>query len=52
MMFYVCDRQVSTGLPSRDQIRNQLFSADLGMIEERYLRDLKRKASIQRHIGS
>jgi peptidyl-prolyl cis-trans isomerase SurA len=49
MVFYVCDRQTSTGLPSRDQIRNQLFSADLGMIEERYLRDLKRKASIQRH---
>jgi peptidyl-prolyl cis-trans isomerase SurA len=49
MIFYVCDRQTSTGLPSREQIRGQLFSAELGMIEERYLRDLKRKASIQRH---
>jgi peptidyl-prolyl cis-trans isomerase SurA len=47
MVFYVCDRETASVLPTREQIRSQLFSAELGMIEERYLRDLKRKASIQ-----
>jgi peptidyl-prolyl cis-trans isomerase SurA len=50
MIFYVCDREAGSALPSRDAIRNKLFGEEIAMIERRYLRDLKRKASIQRHI--
>ncbi|HEX5006800.1 MAG TPA: peptidylprolyl isomerase, partial [Hyphomonadaceae bacterium] len=49
MVFYVCERASGTpGLPSRDEIYDRLFNQELGMVAERYLRDLKREASIDR----
>lgn len=49
MVFYVCDRTSGDPqIPSRDEIRDRLFNAELAMVAERYLRDLKREASIDR----
>ena len=49
MVFYVCARQEGdSSMPTREQIKDRLFNIEIGMIEERYRRDLKRKASIQR----
>ena len=49
MVFYVCERASGTpGVPTRDEIYDRLFNAELGMVAERYLRDLKRGASIDR----
>jgi peptidyl-prolyl cis-trans isomerase SurA len=49
MVFYVCERASGTrGLPSRDNIRDRLFNQELAMVAERYLRDLKREATVDR----
>lgn len=49
MMFYVCERlSGDPSIPSREEIRGRLFNQELAMFEERYLRDLKREASIDR----
>jgi peptidyl-prolyl cis-trans isomerase SurA len=49
MVFYVCERATGTaGVPTRDQIYDRLFNQELGMVAERYLRDLKREATIDR----
>lgn len=49
MMFYVCERlSGDPSIPSREEIRARLFNQELAMFEERYLRDLKREASIDR----
>ena len=49
MVFYVCERlSGDPSIPSREEIRGRLFSQELAMFEERYLRDLKREASIDR----
>jgi peptidyl-prolyl cis-trans isomerase SurA len=49
MVFYVCERVSGTpGVPTRDEIYDRLFNAELAMVAERYLRDLKRGASIDR----
>jgi peptidyl-prolyl cis-trans isomerase SurA len=49
MVFYVCERTSGRpGLPTRDEIYDRLFNAELAMVAERYLRDLKRGASIDR----
>ena len=49
MVFYVCERASGTpGVPSRDEIYDRLFNAELAMVAERYLRDLKREATIDR----
>lgn len=49
MVFYVCSsRTGSADLPSRDEIRDRLFNSELSLVAERYLRDLKREATIVR----
>jgi peptidyl-prolyl cis-trans isomerase SurA len=49
MVFYMCDRTSGDpAVPSRDEIRDRLFNAELALVAERYLRDLKREASIDR----
>ncbi len=49
MVFFVCaTRSGNSDLPSRDEIKDRLFSAELALVAERYLRDLKREATIVR----
>lgn len=49
VVFYVCERKAgSAELPSRDEIHDRLFQSELAMIADRYLRDLKREATIER----
>jgi peptidyl-prolyl cis-trans isomerase SurA len=49
MVFYVCERASGTpGVPTREEIYDRLFNAELAMVAERYLRDLKREATIDR----
>jgi peptidyl-prolyl cis-trans isomerase SurA len=49
MVFYVCKRASGTpGLPTRETVYDRLFNQELGMVAERYLRDLKREATIDR----
>ena len=44
---YVCKRQDgSESLPSRDQVENQLYGQELGLISERELRNARREATI------
>lgn len=46
-MFVVCSRQESsTGLPSRQEVENRLFEQELALLAQRYLRDLRREATI------
>jgi peptidyl-prolyl cis-trans isomerase SurA len=43
----VCTRETNdTGLPSREQIENRLYEQELAMLSERYLRNLRREATI------
>jgi len=49
MVFFVCaTRSGDADLPSRDEIRDRLFNSELALVAERYLRDLKREATIVR----
>jgi peptidyl-prolyl cis-trans isomerase SurA len=49
MMFYVCAKRAGAGkMPSRQDVRDMLFDSEITMISERYLRDLKREATIER----
>lgn len=49
MTFFVCaTRTGSADLPTRDEIRDRLFNAELSLVAERYLRDLKRDATVVR----
>lgn len=49
MIFYVCQkRSGDADLPSRDEIKDRLFNQELTLVAERYLRDLKREATIVR----
>lgn len=44
---FVCGRQDGAeNLPSRDQVENQLFGKELGLISERELRNARREATI------
>lgn len=44
---FVCSRQTGGGgVPSRDEIEQRLRSGELNMLSERYLRNLRREASI------
>jgi len=47
----VCAIDEGLGLPSREQIENQLFSQQLEMFGRRYLRDIKRKAAIEDRLA-
>ncbi|WP_162305822.1 peptidylprolyl isomerase [Oleisolibacter albus] len=48
MILMVCDRVVPEGsLPPLDQVRNALFLERLDMQQRRYLRDLRRSATIE-----
>ncbi|HVY90873.1 MAG TPA: peptidylprolyl isomerase [Hyphomonadaceae bacterium] len=50
MAFYVCERRTGyPDLPSRDDIRSRLFDSEITMFADRYLRDLRREATITRH---
>jgi peptidyl-prolyl cis-trans isomerase SurA len=45
----VCGSRAGNGdLPTRDEIRDRLFNAELSLVAERYLRDLKREATVVR----
>lgn len=45
MLLMVCEREAqAANLPSRDQIKGQLFRAKLDLLARRYLRDLRRAA--------
>jgi peptidyl-prolyl cis-trans isomerase SurA len=49
MLFYVCAKRAGANeLPSREEIKDRLFQGEITMISERYLRDLKREATIER----
>ncbi len=48
-VLFVCDRTLGGAqMPTRDQVRNQLFDSEITMLADRYLRDLKREATIIR----
>jgi len=43
----VCAREAGgAGIPSRDQLQEQLFEQELALLSERYLRNLRREATI------
>jgi len=47
VVFMVCDRtQPETGMPKREEIREQLFRGKLSIVARRYLRDLRRAAHL------
>lgn len=49
MVFFVCaSRSGDADLPSREEIKDRLFNQELALVAERYLRDLKREATIVR----
>jgi peptidyl-prolyl cis-trans isomerase SurA len=49
VVFYVCQRQAGAGdMPTRDDLHDRLFQTEIAMIADRYLRDLKREATIER----
>ncbi len=49
MVFFVCaTRSGDADLPSRDEIKDRLFNQELALVAERYLRDLKREATVVR----
>jgi peptidyl-prolyl cis-trans isomerase SurA len=48
-VFFVCERaSVGSEIPTREQIRSRLFDTEITMLADRYLRDLKREATIIR----
>ncbi len=49
MVFFVCGtRSGDADLPSREEIKDRLFNQELALVAERYLRDLKREATVVR----
>ncbi len=46
VVFMVCDKteQEATGIPKREEIREQVFRSKLSIVSRRYLRDLRRAA--------
>jgi peptidyl-prolyl cis-trans isomerase SurA len=49
MVFFICaTRSGNSELPTREEIRDRLFNAELSLVAERYLRDLKREATVVR----
>lgn len=49
MVFFVCStKSGDADLPSRDEIKERLFNQELALVAERYLRDLKRGATVVR----
>jgi peptidyl-prolyl cis-trans isomerase SurA len=52
MVFFVCGtKSGDADLPSRDEIRERLFNQELTLVAERYLRDLKREATVVCRTG-
>lgn len=46
-LFILCDRQLTgPGVPSREQIEQQLISQQLSLLARRWLRDLRRDATV------
>jgi peptidyl-prolyl cis-trans isomerase SurA len=49
MVFFVCgSRSGDADLPTRAEIKDRLFNQELTLVAERYLRDLKREATVVR----
>jgi peptidyl-prolyl cis-trans isomerase SurA len=52
----VCAREVAmrgVELPSREEVEDELFQAQLGMLAQRYLNNLRREATIlTRNVGT
>jgi len=50
-ILFICDRVAAQeGLPSREAIEDQLYSQELSMMARRYLRDLRRDATIDQRL--
>lgn len=48
-VLFVCQRAATgAAMPTREQVRGKLFETEISMMAERYLRDLKRQATIIR----
>jgi peptidyl-prolyl cis-trans isomerase SurA len=48
-VFYVCRRETGgAGVPTREEVRERLFDTEISMRADRYMRDLKRDATIIR----
>jgi len=48
-VLFICSRQLAGGqIPTRENIKDRLFDQEIGMLADRYLRDLKRDATIIR----
>ncbi|MBL8550839.1 MAG: peptidylprolyl isomerase [Hyphomonadaceae bacterium] len=46
-LMVVCNRETAAaGMPTRDEIENRLFEQELAMLSQRYLRNLRREATI------
>jgi peptidyl-prolyl cis-trans isomerase SurA len=46
-MMVVCNRETAAaGMPTRDEVENRLFEQELAMLSQRYLRNLRREATI------
>lgn len=46
---YVCERAAGdASIPTREQIQDRIFETQIGMLADRYLRDMKREATIIR----
>lgn len=49
LVLYVCERaSADAAMPTRQQIEERLFDTEISMLADRYLRDLKREATIVR----
>lgn len=47
-VFVLCDRELTgPGMPSRDEIENQLIGQQLSLLARRWLRDLRRDATVE-----
>ncbi len=47
---YVCDKDEGLGLPSRDTLESRIMQRQLSRISQQYLRDLERRAAIDRRL--
>lgn len=49
---FLCSKDEGLGLPSREQIEDRIFSRELNLMSQRYLRDLQRDAAIDYRLSS
>jgi len=49
---YVCDKDEGLGLPSRETLEGRIMQRQLSRISQQYVRDLERRAAIDRRLDS